>query len=66
MKVTIVGARCVGRGSAAGLPEMGNNVICAESDAGKVRILQLCLVPVQEPGFGAAAFTHHTSPGEAS
>ena len=66
MKVTIEGAGCVGV-SAAGLPEMGNNVIlCAESDAGKVRMLQLGIVPVQEPGFRAAAFTHHPSPGEAS
>ena len=51
MKITIVGAGYVGLVSAAGFAEMGNNVICVESDAAKVRMLESGIVPIHEPGL---------------
>ncbi|MGZ5120792.1 MAG: UDP-glucose 6-dehydrogenase, partial [Burkholderiales bacterium] len=53
MKVTIVGAGYVGLVGAAGFAEMGNNVICVESDAAKVRMLESGIVPIHEPGLDA-------------
>ncbi|MDB5927948.1 MAG: ugd [Betaproteobacteria bacterium] len=53
MKVTIVGAGYVGLVGAAGFSEMGNNVICVESDAAKVRMLESGIVPIHEPGLDA-------------
>ena len=51
MKITIVGAGYVGLVSAAGFAEMGNNVLCVESDASKVRMLEAGIVPIHEPGL---------------
>jgi UDPglucose 6-dehydrogenase len=51
VKVTIVGAGYVGLVSAAGFAEMGNNVICVETDAAKVRMLESGIVPIHEPGL---------------
>ena len=51
MKLTIVGAGYVGLVSAAGFAEMGNNVVCVESDAARVRMLESGVVPIHEPGL---------------
>ena len=51
MKVTIVGAGYVGLVSAAGFAEMGNHVICVESDTGKLKMLRSGVVPIHEPGL---------------
>jgi UDPglucose 6-dehydrogenase len=51
VKVTIVGAGYVGLVSAAGFAEMGNNVICVETDAARVRMLESGIVPIHEPGL---------------
>ena len=51
MKVTIVGAGYVGLVGAAGFAEMGNNVVCVESDPAKVRMLESGIVPIHEPGL---------------
>ena len=51
MKLTIVGAGYVGLVSAAGFAEMGNNVVCVESDAAKLRMLESGVVPIHEPGL---------------
>jgi UDPglucose 6-dehydrogenase len=53
MKLTIVGAGYVGLVGAAGFAEMGNNVVCVESDANKIRMLEAGIVPIHEPGLEA-------------
>ena len=40
MKVTVVGTGYVGLVSAACLAEMGNDVLCLDIDADKIRILE--------------------------
>ena len=51
MKLTVVGAGYVGLVSAAGFSEMGNTVLCVESDPAKVRMLESGIVPIHEPGL---------------
>ena len=51
MRITVVGAGYVGLVSAGGFAEMGNSVVCVESDPAKVRILQAGVVPIHEPGL---------------
>ena len=53
MRVTIIGGGYVGLVSAAGFAEMGNNVICVESDAAKLQMLTSGVVPIHEPGLEA-------------
>ncbi|MEA3156262.1 MAG: UDPglucose 6-dehydrogenase [Betaproteobacteria bacterium] len=53
MKITIVGAGYVGLVTAAGFAEMGNNVLCVDSDPAKVRMLESGIVPIHEPGLEA-------------
>lgn len=53
MKITVVGAGYVGLVSAAGFAEMGNSVLCVESDPAKVRLLETGIVPIHEPGLDA-------------
>jgi UDPglucose 6-dehydrogenase len=53
MKITIVGAGYVGLVTAAGFAEMGNTVLCVESDAAKLRMLESGIVPIHEPGLDA-------------
>ena len=52
MKITIIGAGYVGLVAAAGFAEMGNTVVCVESDANKLRMLESGIVPIHEPGLG--------------
>ena len=51
MKITIVGAGYVGLVTAAGFAEMGNTVLCVESDPEKIRMLEAGIVPIHEPGL---------------
>ncbi|MDB5903606.1 MAG: UDP-glucose 6-dehydrogenase [Betaproteobacteria bacterium] len=51
MNITIVGAGYVGLVSAAGFAEMGNRVLCVESDPAKLRMLEAGIVPIHEPGL---------------
>jgi UDPglucose 6-dehydrogenase len=53
VRVTVVGGGYVGLVTAAGLAEMGNDVVCVESDAAKFRSLESSVVPVHEPGLDA-------------
>jgi UDPglucose 6-dehydrogenase len=53
MKITIVGAGYVGLVTAAGFAEMGNDVLCVESDPAKLRMLESGIVPIHEPGLEA-------------
>ena len=58
MKITVVGAGYVGLVSAAGFAEMGNSVICVESDPSKVRMLQSGVLPIHEPGLEQLLLTN--------
>jgi UDPglucose 6-dehydrogenase len=51
LKITIIGAGYVGLVTAAGFSEMGNNVLCVESDSAKLRMLHSGAVPIHEPGL---------------
>ena len=51
MKVTVIGTGYVGLVSGAGLAEMGNDVLCLDADAEKVRVLEEGGIPVHEPGL---------------
>jgi UDPglucose 6-dehydrogenase len=53
VKITMIGAGYVGLVSASGFAEMGNSVVCVESDASKVRMLESGIVPIHEPGLEA-------------
>ncbi len=52
MKVCVIGAGYVGLVTGTGFAETGNNVVCADLDAGKVAALQRGEVPIFEPGLG--------------
>ncbi len=52
MKLAIVGAGYVGLVTAACFAEMGNEVICVDSDAAKVKALEQGQIPIYEPGLG--------------
>jgi UDPglucose 6-dehydrogenase len=53
MKVTVVGTGYVGLVSAACLAEMGNDVLCLDIDAEKIRVLEAGGIPIHEPGLEA-------------
>ncbi len=53
MKVTVVGTGYVGLVSGACLAEMGNDVMCMDVDAGKIRTLEAGGIPIHEPGLEA-------------
>jgi UDPglucose 6-dehydrogenase len=47
----MIGAGYVGLVSAGGFAEMGNNVVCVDADASRVRMLEAGVVPIHEPGL---------------
>jgi UDPglucose 6-dehydrogenase len=51
VKVTIFGAGYVGLVTGTCLAEVGNDVLCVDTDAHKVRILETGGVPIHEPGL---------------
>jgi len=51
MKVAIFGAGYVGLVTAACLAEVGHDVICVDTDAGKVERLERGIIPIYEPGL---------------
>ena len=53
MRVSIIGTGYVGLVTGACLADVGNDVLCADIDAGKVQRLERGEVPIHEPGLEA-------------
>src|SRR6266542_2260369 len=51
MKIAVIGTGYVGLVAGACLAENGNDVICVDKDAAKVRALQRGRIPIYEPGL---------------
>lgn len=51
MKVSVVGTGYVGLVSGACLADVGNDVLCLDLDANKIRILEEGGIPIHEPGL---------------
>jgi UDPglucose 6-dehydrogenase len=51
MNISIIGSGYVGLVTGTCFAELGNNVICADNDAGKVALLNKGAVPIYEPGL---------------
>ncbi|MCA1650588.1 MAG: nucleotide sugar dehydrogenase, partial [Acidobacteria bacterium] len=51
MKIAVVGSGYVGLVAGACLAENGNDVICIDKDAAKIRTLQRGKIPIYEPGL---------------
>jgi UDPglucose 6-dehydrogenase len=52
MRVSVVGGGYVGLVSAAGLAQVGHDVVCMDIDAARVERLRAGEVPIYEPGLG--------------
>ncbi len=63
MKVTVIGTGYVGLVSGVCLAEVGNTVLCIDSDASKIDMLQAGKVPIYEPGL-AAMVESNTATGQ--
>ncbi len=53
MNITVVGTGYVGLVSGTCLSEVGNNVICVDTDANKIDGLKQGIIPIYEPGLEA-------------
>ena len=51
MNVTVVGTGYVGLVSGTCLAEVGNNVLCVDTDVSKVEKLNKGVIPIYEPGL---------------
>ena len=53
MKITVIGTGYVGLVSGTCLADVGNDVLCLDVDANKIRILNEGGIPIHEPGLEA-------------
>ena len=53
MKITVIGTGYVGLVSGTCLADVGNDVLCLDLDAGKIRMLDEGRIPIYEPGLEA-------------
>jgi UDPglucose 6-dehydrogenase len=51
MKITVIGTGYVGLVSGACLADVGNDVLCLDLDASKIRVLEEGGIPIHEPGL---------------
>lgn len=51
MKITVIGSGYVGLVTGACLADFGNQVLCLDIDANKIKILQEGSIPIHEPGL---------------
>ncbi|MEQ1952806.1 UDP-glucose/GDP-mannose dehydrogenase family protein [Mesorhizobium sp. CN2-181] len=58
MRVLMVGAGYVGLVSAACFADFGHQVVCIDSDAGKIEALRGGKIPIYEPGLGELVSTN--------
>jgi UDPglucose 6-dehydrogenase len=61
MKITIIGTGYVGLVTGACLADMGNDVLCLDVDAEKIRILNDGGIPIHEPGLAPIVATNPAS-----
>ena len=59
MKITVVGTGYVGLVSGACLADVGNDVLCLDLDAGKIKILNDGGIPIYEPGLQEMVNRNH-------
>jgi UDPglucose 6-dehydrogenase len=60
MRIAVVGAGYVGLVAGACLAENGNQVVCVDRDAAKIRMLQRGRIPIYEPGLEELVRRNHT------
>ncbi len=61
MKITVIGTGYVGLVSGACLAEVGNDVLCLDLDAEKIRILNAGGMPIHEPGLQEMVARNHAA-----
>ena len=61
MQLCVIGAGYVGLVTAACFAEMGNHVVCVETDPARLALLQAGEVPIHEPGLSALLSPHLAS-----
>ncbi len=61
MKITVIGTGYVGLVSGTCLAEVGNDVLCLDVDAAKIRILNDGGIPIHEPGLAAMVATNRAA-----
>jgi UDPglucose 6-dehydrogenase len=59
LKITVVGTGYVGLVSGACLADVGNDVLCLDLDAGKIKILNDGGIPIYEPGLQEMVNRNH-------
>ena len=61
MKITIIGSGYVGLVSGACFADLGNDVVCLDTDEKKIALLRGGGIPIYEPGLQQLV-THNVAP----